>query len=297
MLLVFQQYAESFILAPLHVVYTLSNVEYQKTARKKDLGLLIKETHSKHGILFLFRGHLSNFCYKFTSLIQPILEELLNDLFDVYEDRNIYTALASTALTAWLLAPLETARTRSIVQAHFTWSFSKQMLFPTVLLHSLKVAFGIYSQHYISTELGFEEDLYPIMNGLCKLVSIGLETLFVAPLELVRDRLALQDNSIPDEIEPDPSQSHVQISPKPYTGIISCMSRVIMEEGTLKTVIIDNFSQTELASVYGKKNGSRFQGLLSLYRGFWVRYAISVAEHISKEINGNELNFEASQLW
>jgi hypothetical protein len=132
-------YIQSLLLSPLITIETLLQVQYQPTADTEEYynvdqsntaplyiprlqgdltDTVRKITASEEGFWCILKGHLTHFTFKsLFGLIQPNLEEGVNDLLNVFEDVNPWTHVLSVAATGVLLSPLELVRTRLIVQS------------------------------------------------------------------------------------------------------------------------------------------------------------------------------------
>jgi len=61
----------------------------------------------------IFIGSLTSWIYNVSyTLSQPFLEELLNDIFDIYEDMDPKTNILSHMIVGVALSPLELIKTR-----------------------------------------------------------------------------------------------------------------------------------------------------------------------------------------
>ena len=131
-----EQYLQTIIINPLLVQETLMTVQYQsRTHVDADEYQHIHENEQQplylpridnfagmvHGIrsnydegwVALLKGHLTQFCYRsLFKMIQPALEEVINDYFEVLEDLNPFTFVLTHTLTGALLSPLDLVRTR-----------------------------------------------------------------------------------------------------------------------------------------------------------------------------------------
>jgi fusion and transport protein UGO1 len=86
------------------------------------IGRLMK--HPQEGWRSLFKGQYTNWIYEVSHLfLQPTLEGILNDMFDLYDDTiplvhldhvgpNLATLVASHVIVGLLLSPLEIIKTR-----------------------------------------------------------------------------------------------------------------------------------------------------------------------------------------
>jgi hypothetical protein len=123
-------YFQSILSSPLLVIETLSQVQYQKRYTDQDIVVTddtliprlqgdlpdslkrITEFPSE-GTLTLWKAHITYFTFKsLFTVLQPTLEEVLNDAFDVFDDVNPWTQAVSFGITSAFLCPLELVRTR-----------------------------------------------------------------------------------------------------------------------------------------------------------------------------------------
>lgn len=88
----------------------------------KGIKALLNQTHE--GWSSLFKGQYTNWIYEILHLfLQPTIEGILNDIFDLYDDTiplvhldrvgpNLATLVASNLIVGYILSPLELVRTR-----------------------------------------------------------------------------------------------------------------------------------------------------------------------------------------
>jgi hypothetical protein len=71
-------------------------------------------TFEDQGWTAFFRGHLTHFMHSFIiHALQPLMEEYFNEHFNIIEDVNPITLMASSTITGFVASPLELIRTRS----------------------------------------------------------------------------------------------------------------------------------------------------------------------------------------
>ena len=118
-------YFQSTLESPLVVLETLKEIQFQSRPdsdldTKKGFPRLqgnvsdsIKAVKDEIGVFGLFNGHVTHFIHKsLFAIIQPALEEGINDLIDILDDINPITHVFSVLTTGILLSPLELVRTR-----------------------------------------------------------------------------------------------------------------------------------------------------------------------------------------
>ncbi|KAI9103012.1 mitochondrial carrier domain-containing protein [Phlyctochytrium arcticum] len=237
-----RNYALSVLTSPLRVVGTLAEIQYQRreelvaptTQKEQDHALIhdeklpplvngpwenirdVVETDGE-GLSSILKGHFTHFafnaCY---TILQPALEEALNDAFDVYEETNPITAVLSHATVGTLLSPLEIAETRLIAQPSsthrkkyygpihalhaiateeghgITGLYPLRHLFPTILIHTLSPLMRIASTLVISEELGLDPTFTPAYHHMATLAFMALEVAIITPFDVARRRLQIQ---------------------------------------------------------------------------------------------------------
>ncbi|KAJ3237477.1 hypothetical protein HDU81_009421 [Chytriomyces hyalinus] len=144
--LVLESYTLALVTAPLVVVETLQELQfqgkdpqshsseldaYESVAKEKQVVAVIPSlgsdvwrnirTLSKSpclGTFGLVKGHFTTFLLQtLSNATQPFVEESLNDAFDVFDDTHPVTNLLSHVLISTVLSPLELIRTRLIAQS------------------------------------------------------------------------------------------------------------------------------------------------------------------------------------
>ncbi|EGF79516.1 hypothetical protein BATDEDRAFT_35418 [Batrachochytrium dendrobatidis JAM81] len=316
-----QHYLESILTSPLLVVETLTDVQYQKridatneddfstdyetvhpgSSGSRVIPLHLPRMHSGissnlrliadselEGVSGLFKGHVTDFVFRASfSIIQPGIEEFMNDMLDVFEDVNPTTSILSHAITGALLSPIETARTRLIVQATgssrrkyfgpihvlhnmaneerpttfstaFSTLYQPRILLPSVLVHTAGSFVRFFSSRIIQEELGLDPAFSPIMYRLATLGFLALEAAIVTPLEMARKRLQVQridafrrsPNPVasPNSSKSQTFESVVATSSTPYTGLFNCIYSIIFEEGGRRPISIKSKKNLNLSA-------------------------------------------------
>lgn len=128
-----EQYIKTVIASPLYVQETLLETQFQKRDQDEEYQRVQENTTKRlylprlgdfatttralidfeQSYFSLWRGHFTQYLYNcLFEIIEPALEESINDFFDVFEDVNIYSSIISNTITGTLLSPLELVRTR-----------------------------------------------------------------------------------------------------------------------------------------------------------------------------------------
>lgn len=118
------KYTQSIVCSPLLVLETLLQVQSIKQSTSPDQLVLpkgvfesLRKTIDVFGYFTLLRGHLTNYIHSVAFyILQPQLEEIINDYLDVYIETHPVAVILSNALVSVLLSPLEIIRTRYIHQ-------------------------------------------------------------------------------------------------------------------------------------------------------------------------------------
>ncbi|KAJ3315343.1 hypothetical protein HDV04_003736 [Boothiomyces sp. JEL0838] len=343
-----EQLLQSILSTPLIVLETLSTVQIQKRNEEQHdfesidgntpVPLYFKRLEGwnvadsaktiidseQEGWASLFKGNLTQGLFQsLYKLIQPTIEESVNDFFDVYEDVNPYTMVFSHIFTGTLLSPLELARTRIIVQSNnhkrkkyygpfhalfliaqeerqsphssiLSTFYSVKQLIPTALVYTISPLIRYGSVCFIEQELGLDTTFSPVFYKLAQICCLGVESLVMAPIELARKRLQAQRLDATTATTQQSLDSCIETCDRPYTGILDVLISVVKEEGPRKKGKSKNISQQDWQSVYGNVEQEKEsnwktlvgygQGLTSLYRGFWPRYFSSLILFVSEEI-------------
>ncbi|KAJ3327006.1 hypothetical protein HDU76_012432 [Blyttiomyces sp. JEL0837] len=272
------------------------------------------------GLISLWKGHFAGWLNEVGHMmIQPSVEQLLNDSFDIHDDTipfihldnpapTIATTVASHAISGILLSPLELIRTRLIVQTSnpyhrkyrgtfhclrtiikeegFSALYWNRRLFPTVLYHTIAPFFRYATHFIIERWLQISPETRPLMFQLAELALNTIEMGILLPLETIRRRLECQVVSrMPQE---RPFETMVQCSRIPYTGMIDCAGRIIVEEGGARGSKGRRRAGKEKAeSGSGVASWWGGKGFGSLYRGFRLRVisnaAIVILRRLSEE--------------
>ncbi|KXS16621.1 mitochondrial carrier [Gonapodya prolifera JEL478] len=270
--------------------------------------------HPDGGWTFLLKGHLTQFVANLaTDALRPALEESLNDLLDVFDETHLGTYVASHVVVATLLSPLETTRTRLILQASstpLTYTNLPQTLFsiyqhegglpglyhpitliPTILSSVFSSSLRYASRTILSEHLHLTRLYQPVSYWAANLSLLAVESFILSPWELVVTRLRAQRNVVPIPFAPqqeDPSyETAVVVSPpgpavRKYYGPIDVLGHVAREEGGID----GSLAVTELPPEVGLGEFVKryLAGLMSLWRGWEARYARRAVEVVMEEV-------------
>ncbi|KAJ1980120.1 hypothetical protein H4R34_002578 [Dimargaris verticillata] len=184
--------------------------------------------HPGEGVLSVFKGQFSGWLWEMAQLlVQPTLEGLLNDTFNLYDDTiplvhldhylpNLSTLVSSHLITGVLLSPLELIRTRLMIQTSLPsrrkyqgvfsglatilreeggfWAMylSSVHLIPTMMFHTLRPLFENCAALFLNRVLGLSAMDAPVMHMLAELGFRTLELAVMLPIDTIRKRLQAQ---------------------------------------------------------------------------------------------------------
>ncbi|KAJ3306190.1 hypothetical protein HDU93_006213, partial [Gonapodya sp. JEL0774] len=257
--------------------------------------------------------HLTQFLANLAhDAIRPALEEFLNDALDVFDETHPLTFIASHVVVATLLNPLETARTRLILQAPTpvpTYSNLPQTLLsihrhegglfglyhhltliPTIATSIFSSSLRYASRTFVSEQLHIARQYQPLSYWSIDLALLAAETLAVSPWELALTRLRAQRNIVPIPFAPtqeDPSYDTAVVtaplgSPRVYIGTFDVLNRVAREEGGVDGSLAVSELPPEVGVTEFLKRYAA--GVGSMWRGWQARYARRVVEVVMEEL-------------
>lgn len=206
------------------------------------------------------------------SILQPILEEILNVLFNVFEEVNAFTHITSHAIVNSILTPLEMAQSRLAIQnpcilpeeqsnvlnTIYKWSFysvfqsivknegesdhtqygllyTSRIMIPSIILSTLKPTLSFFTTQFIEECLiGHQTGLtYHTLYFLCKTIFIGIETIVWTPFQLAQKRLFIQCMTTNrQKNHATPFETVMKTSGIWYSGIWHALTNVIKNECT-----------------------------------------------------------------
>ncbi|KAJ3285828.1 hypothetical protein HDU79_007032 [Rhizoclosmatium sp. JEL0117] len=179
------------------------------------------------GVWSLWNGLFISWFHEMTHLllIQPSIEQSLNDAFDIRDDTiptlyldspipTLATLIGSHALSGILLSPMELVRTRILVQTSspyhrkYTSSLTalpqiireegfgslywSRRLPATILLKTLQPLFKYGSPLFIQRIIGVDPEMQPVLYQMTELAMNLIELFIVMPVETVVRRLECQ---------------------------------------------------------------------------------------------------------
>lgn len=217
------------------------------------------------GLWFLYNGYPALLVYNVAlNTLQPILEELLNISFDVFEPLNPYTNIISNTIVTGLLMPLNLSFTRLSIQPPFSYHerqagnlnyyyfsffsvftsirnreepaeagylvlYHPRILVPCLLLSLVKNTISVASDIVIDEVTAFRSTgiLLKLIQVSFKLFFIGIETAVVTPFELAQSRLLIQGIK---SSKATPFSTAVKPCPTRYNGVWDCIKSVFVDE-------------------------------------------------------------------
>ncbi|KAK9762867.1 hypothetical protein K7432_010972 [Basidiobolus ranarum] len=284
--------------------------------------------HPMEGWQSLWKGQFTNWLHDLGEvLLQPSIETVFNDSFDLYDDTiplvhlekalpNVMTMVGSHVVTGIILSPLEIIRTRLIVQSSsphykkyrgffhalktiiqeeglvaFYWSYN---LFPTILYHALNPLIGNTIPLVIDRFLNLSPSDSPFSYSLAELGLRTLQLIVTMPVDTIRKRLQCQiQNPSASRLE-----TVVETRSVPYYGAVDCAYRIIAEEGGVRNrrsrKVKTERSQRRkkspdhLASDQSNKSWWQSWGVGGLYRGFGMRFSSYLVVFASNMIGGTK---------
>ncbi|KAJ3005062.1 hypothetical protein HKX48_000885 [Thoreauomyces humboldtii] len=283
-----RNYVLAVLTSPLQLVETLAEVQYQRREGDDD-HVVVERQGSELGVdepaehqlpplqdgvwdnlreivesdgegwTSLLKGHFTNFSFNASfAILQPTLEEAINDAFDVYEDTHPATLIASHVIVGGLLSPLELVRTRLIVQPSssslkkyygpfhalhavtteeptgFASLYSLRHLIPSLIISGLSPFLRLVSRMVIAERLGLDPTFTPALHHLATLALMAVEVGIVSPFEMARKRIQVQRMTLgtTDATRgPQAFSTSVQVSPRYYSGIMDCIASIVTGEG------------------------------------------------------------------
>ncbi|KAF8344071.1 mitochondrial carrier domain-containing protein [Cantharellus anzutake] len=254
-----------------------------------------------------------------TPTIQTGIQELLLSTFVSSQSIPIYPlpafqtpgshltiAVASHALTGFILSPLDLVRTRLIVQSshpsHRTYSgpidafkritkneggfyalyMHPNLLIPTILDTTIRPLLSLAAPLVIHRFFGIAEDTHPTTYAVLHLLFSSASLLITLPIETVRRRLQVQSRN-----SARPLRACVETRPTPYVGVVDAWWRILSEErstvtyaglrqrkrrqsfkGKEKAADVSSFDKDDEDLLAQEESRFGASGLAQLYRGF-----------------------------
>lgn len=178
-----------------------------------------------------------------------------------------------------LLSPLDLVRTRLIVQSshpsHKSYTGPIQalrlamaqegglralythpsLLVPAILDNSVRPFIAITTPILLHRSLGIEEDTHPISYALSSFACASAALLVTLPIEIVRRRMQVQTRGTAR-----PIQACVELSPRPYLGVIDAAWRIVAEERATPRVRVRRMPSSRRGSTADGTRRASFKG-------------------------------------
>ncbi|KAJ3021751.1 hypothetical protein HKX48_007826 [Thoreauomyces humboldtii] len=273
---------------------------------------------NNEGFSSLWKGQTPAWTHEMAhSVMQPGLETQINDLIREQESHHfmdldtdaqtLLVKIASHSISSFILSPLDLIRTRLVVQTanpyhrkyrgpfhclmtmirEEGWSsiyFGRHFL-PSILHQTLVPAFQHAAPVVIEHLLGVIPDDSPVTYTICELAFKCVELAVTMPLETTRRRLQCQIAT--REPEERPFEPAVARSPLPYTGLVDCATRIVLEESGHRRKRDPKESTSGVSTPPARRRRRKSRpkkdrtwwsswGVRGLYRGFRLRLMSSV---------------------
>jgi fusion and transport protein UGO1 len=230
--------------------------------------------------------------------LQPTLEAILNDTFDLYDNTiplvhldhvtgNLSTVVASHLIVGYLLNPFDIIRTRLIAQSsspnHQKYHgpfhglttvvqeeglralYTGVHLPVTLIYHTLVPLLRNVTPLIIDRALHLSSSSSPMLYTLAEFGFNTMELLITLPIDTIRKRLYIQLQGQHNRIIP--FTTCVRTRQAPYTGMLDCGVKMLTEEGT---------NDSWLGSI----------GIGSLYKGFSLHWSSNLVTSLIKLVTG-----------
>ncbi|KAH9253281.1 hypothetical protein BASA81_008792 [Batrachochytrium salamandrivorans] len=265
-----QHYLEAILTSPLMVVETLTDVQYQKRidsnaeddsytnyesvhpgSAGRVMPLFLPRMHSDissnlrqitdselEGISGLFKGHVTNFLFPCSHWRGLVPLETIRTRLIVQATSSSRRRYFGPAHVLYSMASEERPTTFS---SALSTIYTSRVLLPSILVHAAGAFVRFFSSRIIQEELGLDPAFSPMLFRFATLGFLAVEAAVVAPLEMVRKRLQVQRIDA-FRASPNPAansnsskaqtfESVVETSAVPYTGMFNCIGSIIAEEG------------------------------------------------------------------
>ncbi|KAJ3124481.1 hypothetical protein HK098_001092 [Nowakowskiella sp. JEL0407] len=318
-----QCYVKSLSTSPFDVILTISDAQYHGNEKiKAPPGIVYTEeampqltegpfrnirkliTNSPNGIFTLFKSHFTIFTYNaLYDLTQPIIEEGLNDLFDVFEDSHPVTLALSHFLVGGVLTPLDVIKTRVILQdgkkyhgiagvptllSEETTLYSLHTVIPNVICSALGPVLSFASEYVIESEMHVSKEFSPVLYACLKLGFILVEVGIRTPFEVIKTRM----NCVVRE--KGSFSTRVRMGKGIEGGVTGVLPGVVQEGGEQmeetaekewERVVEDpwweEIQKKDRSVAESRKSAG---GVARVYSGFWSRYVREVALYVLREM-------------
>ena len=291
--------------------------EYQLAAESRSSWATFVALYSSNheGLFALWKGQTAYWAHEMLQLfLQPSLEAFLNDRFGLYDDTiplqhldrvgpNLITMIGSNLAVGMLLSPMETVRTRMMVQSlsprhrryatpihafsdlvsvehRGSWKsvyVDSPLIVPNLLYHTLHPIFDHCAPVFIERFLGISHTDSPIKYAFFEFCWNNTKTMMLMPIDTVRKRLQLQVQS------PGKPLDTVVSVRQGYAGFTDCIVRMITEEGGRRTVSgkVKKPTRKGVADMWWWQR----LGVQALYRGFVMQVVTNGALSLASLFN------------
>ncbi|KAJ3159734.1 hypothetical protein HDU86_001384 [Geranomyces michiganensis] len=289
---------------------------------------IVGEIASKNdeGLSSLWKGQTPAWAREIShSLLQPAVHLHLTTTLHSHSPTHLDSPLqrllvtaASHTISSLLLSPFDVIRTRLVVQTanpyhrkyrgpfHCLWTmvaeegwrgvyFGRHFL-PTLLLHTITPLFQFSREVLVQAAADDPSAPGAWTLGMFELSLKVVELLFTMPLETVQRRLMCQITS-PREPEDRVFEACVERNPIPYSSLLDCAGRIVMEEGGTRSRPLRGGGRNGAKRGADERSGRRRRrrdparsrrpagkrswwsswGFGGLYRGFGLRIVSSIA--------------------
>jgi hypothetical protein len=303
-LLLLGSYIQALSTSPLVKIQVLKDAQCRSKSDTLAIGTMdAMHFLSSQGAYSLIHGHL-NLAIELgiMHMIQPTIEETLNDLFDVLDDVHPVTRVASSIISGTLLLPWHIARLRLLIQdskgpyytpvdllvdipkqesSSMTTLYFNRVLIPNAFYHLFHSGLSLLSQFILEEYCGISSDFQPMIHKLCRFGCIFVESVILTPIDLTRTRLSLQPLSFQSTNLLVNDHTLVPLTSQHYSSMWSCIRGIMLtEQVTPKPKLLDR----ELFSLTSPPSKSVWSGWQSLYRSFWERFYIRLIDFVFMEL-------------
>lgn len=246
-----------------------SSVSHSGSARATDLGRQQKPIYIADGLfqplkqlsaspggngwLSAYRGHICATVHRFfVTLMQPVIEQLLADTFDVLDDLNVFVYVGSWSLVSYLASPLELLQTRLVVQARppvyhgifhgllrifreengVSGWYPSSLMLPSIASYALTALVRVQTYMIFSDAFDSFPLIQPLLSTAITVTSAIVEAALVLPIDVCRRRLQLCYAVVPKAPQGDVQfSSIVDIRRRRYRGFWECCFDTVLSEG------------------------------------------------------------------
>ena len=189
-----KSYAFALVSSPFIVASTFDAVS---ETLSPSIWFKIRSIQEFYGSYRLFKGHLiTGLVYFISNLANPLLNETLCDLLDIYDDQNLTTRVVSDLVVDVALTPLILCRSRLVSSSNYSTrnliqdSYSLRLITPTILISIVNKLSKFITEAIILDHLNIKIDS-PSWHIL-SISGIAISCLITTPLILLKTRLELR---------------------------------------------------------------------------------------------------------